>query len=105
MKGIPGALIAAWAVELPRIGRKGAMSIATVLTGVFLFCSTTPRTSNALLGWNCGYSITSNIMYGVLYAYTPEIFPTKDRGTGNGLAATANRIFGVMAPIIASKVL
>jgi hypothetical protein len=38
----------------------------------------------------------------VLYAYTPEIFPTKDRGTGNGLAATANRIFGVMAPIIAS---
>jgi hypothetical protein len=52
--GIPGALIAAWAVELPRIGRKGAMSIATVLTGVFLFCSTTARTSNALLGWNCG---------------------------------------------------
>ena len=102
MLGIPGALIAAWAVELPRIGRKGAMSIATVLTGVFLFCSTTARTSNALLGWNCGYNITSNIMYGVLYAYTPEIFPTKDRGTGNGLAATANRIFGVMAPIIAS---
>jgi MFS family permease len=102
MEGIPGALIAAWAVELPRIGRKGAMSIATVLTGVFLFCSTTARTSNALLGWNCGYNITSNIMYGVLYAYTPEIFPTKDRGTGNGLAATANRIFGVMAPIIAS---
>lgn len=40
-------------------------------------------------------------MYGVLYAMTPELFPTKDRGTGNGLAATANRIFGVMAPIIA----
>jgi len=100
--GIPGALIAGLAVELPRIGRKGAMSVATVLTGVFLFCSTTARTSNALLGWNCGYNVTSNIMYGVLYAYTPEIFPTKDRGTGNGLAATANRIFGVMAPIIAS---
>jgi len=44
-------------------------------------------------------------MYGVLYAYTPEIFPTKDRGTGNGLAATANRIFGVMAPVIASAFL
>lgn len=36
-------------------------------------------------------------MYAVLYAYTPEIFPTKDRGTGNGIAATANRIFGIMA--------
>ena len=34
-------------------------------------------------------------------AYTPEIFMTKDRGTGNALAAMANRIFGIMAPIIA----
>lgn len=40
-------------------------------------------------------------MYAVLYAYTPEIFLTKDRGTGNALTASANRIFGIMAPIIA----
>ena len=40
-------------------------------------------------------------MYAVLYAYTPEVFPTKDRGTGNASTATANRIFGIMAPIIA----
>lgn len=37
----------------------------------------------------------------MLYSYTPEIFPTKDRGTGNALAASANRIFGIMSPIIA----
>jgi hypothetical protein len=36
-------------------------------------------------------------MYAVLYAYTPEIFATKDRGTGNAITATANRIFGIMA--------
>jgi hypothetical protein len=36
-------------------------------------------------------------MYAVLYAYTPEIFPTKDRRTGNSLTATANRVFGIMA--------
>ncbi len=35
-------------------------------------------------------------MYGVLYALTPELFPTKDRGTGNALAAAANRVFGIM---------
>jgi len=41
-------------------------------------------------------------MYSVLYAYTPEILPTtKNRGTGNALTAIANRIFGIMAPIIA----
>jgi MFS family permease len=54
-----------------------------------------------LLGWNCGYSFTSNVMYGVLYAITPELFPTKDRGTGNAIAAAANRVFGIMSPIIA----
>lgn len=99
--GIPGALVGGWAVDLPYVGRKGALSISTILTGVFLFAGTTARTSDALLGWNCGYTFTSNIMYGVLYAMTPELFPTKDRGTGNGLASTANRIFGIMAPIIA----
>ena len=35
-------------------------------------------------------------MYGVLYAISPELFPAKDRGTGNGLTATATRVFGIM---------
>jgi len=72
-----------------------------VLTGVFLFCSTTALDSNTLLGWNCAYNFMSNIMYAVLYAYTPEIFATKDRGTGNAITASANRVFGIMAPIVA----
>ncbi|KAI9430543.1 MFS general substrate transporter [Lactarius indigo] len=99
--GVPGALLAGWTVELPFLGRRGSLAISTVLTGVFLFASTTARSSAALLGWNCGYSFTSNIMYGVLYALSPELFPTKDRGTGNALVAAANRVFGIMAPIIA----
>ncbi|PIL26122.1 MFS general substrate transporter [Ganoderma sinense ZZ0214-1] len=41
------------------------------------------------------------IMYGVLYAISPELFPAKDRGTGNGLTATATRVFGIIAPVIA----
>jgi hypothetical protein len=35
-------------------------------------------------------------MYGVLNAVSPEVFPAKDRSTGNGLTATATRLFGVM---------
>lgn len=99
--GIPGALLGGLLVELPLLGRRGALAISTALTGVFLFASTTAVTSNALLGWNCAYNLFSNIMYAVLYAYTPEVFPTKDRGTGNALAAMANRVFGIMAPIVA----
>ncbi|KAI0632770.1 MFS general substrate transporter [Trametes polyzona] len=99
--GVPGAFLAGWAVEQPYIGRKGTLAISAGLTGVFLFASTTARSSNALLGWNCGYAFHSNIMYGVLYALSPEVFPAKDRGTGNGLTATATRIFGIIAPVIA----
>lgn len=95
--GVPGALVGGALVEVPKFGRKGTLAVSTAATGVFLYASTTALTSNALLGWNCAFSFFSNIMYAVLYAYTPEIFPTKDRGTGNALTATANRVFGIMA--------
>lgn len=99
--GVPGCLLGGLLVETPRIGRKGTLAASTALTGVFLFCSTTALDSNALLGWNCAYNFMSNIMYAVLYAYTPEIFATRDRGTGNAITASSNRVFGIMAPIVA----
>jgi hypothetical protein len=88
--GVPGAIIAGFMVEIPGLGRRGTLSLSTrkltimpvdirlfnlctVLTGIFLFASTTARHSNALLGWNCAYSFTSNIMYGVLYAMTARL--------------------------------
>lgn len=98
--GIPASLIAGVLVEF-RIGRKGVLAASLMLTGVFLYCSTTAKSSNAYLGWNCGFSFASNMMYGVLYAYTPEVMPAKIRGTGVGVAAASNRVFGVFSPIIA----
>lgn len=41
----------------------------------------------------------SNDFKSVLYALSPELFPTKDRGTGNALVATANRVFGVIVSV------
>lgn len=98
--GIPGAIISGVLVEL-RMGRKGTLAGSLMLTGIVLFGSTTAKTSNSYLAWNCFFNFFSNIMYGVLYAYTPEVFPTKIRGTAVGLAASANRVLGIFAPIIA----
>jgi hypothetical protein len=95
--GVPGALAGGFLIELPNFGRRGTLAVSTALTGVFLYASTTAVTSAALLGWQCAFNFFSNIMYAVLYGYTPELFATKDRGTGNALAATANRVFGIMA--------
>ena len=74
-------------------------SNVVALTGAFILASTTARTSDALLGWNCGYTFANNVMYGTLYALSPEIFPAKDRGTGNALVSAANRVFGIMVGI------
>lgn len=98
--GIPGAILAGILVEL-RIGRKGTLCGAMIMTGVVLFGSTTAKSSNAYLVYACFFNFFSNIMYGILYAYTPEVFPTRVRGTAVGLASSLNRVFGVFAPIIA----
>jgi hypothetical protein len=40
------------------------------------------------------------MMFGILYAASPEVFPAKQRGTGNGLTATAARVFGVLVRLL-----
>ncbi|KAI5280465.1 hypothetical protein KEM54_003689 [Ascosphaera aggregata] len=40
-------------------------------------------------------------MYGVLYAYTPEVFPAPNRGTATGVCSCLNRLMGLLAPIVA----
>ncbi|KAL4930491.1 major facilitator superfamily domain-containing protein [Aspergillus undulatus] len=88
---IPGSLVGSKMVDMALFGRKGTLTLATLLTGVFLLASTTATTSSAF----------SSLVYAVLYAYTPEIFESRNRGTGNALTSAANRLGGIMAPLIA----
>ncbi|GLB44760.1 putative major facilitator superfamily protein [Lyophyllum shimeji] len=112
--GIPGSLIACAVVDWTRGsdggegrgsrwalgGRKMTMAVSTALTGVFLFLFTTSRSEAAVLGFSCATGLTENAMYGVLYAYTPEVFPAPHRGTGDALASSFNRVLGILAPVI-----
>ena len=38
--------------------------------------------------------------WGALYAISPEVFPTRLRGTGTGTAAGLGRIASILAPLI-----
>ncbi|WFD30365.1 hypothetical protein MSPP1_001383 [Malassezia sp. CBS 17886] len=98
--GVPGSLIAAWLVDLPRSGRRGAMALGTLLTGVFLFGFTGVHTSDGQLAFSCVTAFTQNIMYGVLYCYTPEAFPAPLRGTADGIGSSLNRVLGLVATIV-----
>ncbi|KAE9392930.1 MFS general substrate transporter [Gymnopus androsaceus JB14] len=76
--GVPGSIIACLVVDL----------------------FTTSKTEAAVLGFSCASGLTQNAMYGVLYAYTPEVFPAPHRGTGDALCSSFNRITGILAPVI-----
>lgn len=105
--GVPGSILGAFLVEW-RVtgawafisGRRGALAFSTITTSIFLFAFTTAKSNNVILVWNCLASFVQNAMYAVLYGYTPEVFSSEDRGTGDALCSAANRLFGIIAPII-----
>jgi MFS family permease len=105
--GVPGSLLAAYTVDMksPFLGRRGTLAISTLVSAVFLFLFVQLGTSPALqLVFSCVEAFAQNIMYGVLYAFTPEIFPAPVRGAGTGVASFLNRATGLLAPIIAATV-
>ncbi|KAJ6114378.1 hypothetical protein N7486_000156 [Penicillium sp. IBT 16267x] len=83
-------------------GRRGTMIIGALITMVFFFCYTQVRTESENLGFTCAISFCLNIYYGTLYAYTPEVFPSAHRGTGNGVAIGLNRIMGIVSAVVAN---
>lgn len=43
-----------------------------------------------------------NVEYAVMYAFTPESFPSPVRGTGTGIASTLLRLGGLVASFIST---
>ena len=81
--GIPGSLLAMF-ISDSVLGRKGAMSLTAFLAGVFLvlFSLSTSGLQQAING--AAILFLQSGMYGVLYAYTPEVYSSSLRGTGTG---------------------
>jgi len=102
--GVPGSIIACYTVDIRYVGRKGTMAIATMLSGIFLFLFTISSNSTYQLAFSSVEAFFQNIMYGVLYAYTPEVFPAPNRGTGTGISSFLNRVGGLCAPVIAANI-
>ncbi|THV45208.1 hypothetical protein BGAL_0516g00020 [Botrytis galanthina] len=99
---VPGSLLACYIVNVA--GRKIPMAFATMIAGVCFFLFTLRSDSSFQLGFGCAASFFQNIMFGILYAYTPETFPGSSRGTGCGIAHSLNRLGGIIAPLIAANV-
>ena len=98
---IPGYFSAAYFVE--RLGRKPTFVAYLLLAaaGAFFFGqeALSARNIPAILIWGSVVSFFNLGAWGVVYTYTPELYPTTLRGTGSGWAAACGRIFAFLAPL------
>ncbi len=107
---VPGYLSAAYLVET--WGRKPTLGIYLLLSGVFTFIFAAAMPGVALLGagasgfWPFFLALLAASFFtlgawGAIYAYTPELFPTEARATGNGFAGGVGKVAAVLGPILA----
>src|SRR5438445_13413335 len=55
---------------------------------------------NGLFVWAALLSFFNLGAWGVVYTYTPELYPTSVRATGAGVAAAVGRVGGIIGPYL-----
>lgn len=95
---LPGYYCAAWLVDV--IGRKYTLSIFLLMSGVASYFFGNAGSSETLLIWGATMSFFNLGAWGVIYTYTPELYPTSMRALGSGWAAGFGRIGGMIAPAL-----
>lgn len=105
--GIPGFLWAAWVVE--RWGRKPAC-VSTLVGGaimVFIYgwIASSEHTFVALVSAGAMMQFFMFGMWAVLYTYTPELYPTRARASGCGMASTVGRVGSLLGPTVVGLIL
>jgi len=100
---LPGYFSAAYLVE--RWGRKLTLAVYLVFSGVFTYLFAVVSGLSLIVGAAMLMSFFTLGAWGVLYAYTPELYPTEVRATGMGWASGMTRIAGAIAPVLGGQLL
>jgi putative MFS transporter len=95
---LPGYFSAAYLVE--RWGRKWTLVVYLLLSGLFTYLFAVVSGLSFIVGSAMLMSFFTLGAWGVLYAYTPELYPTEVRATGMGWASGMTRIAGAIAPTL-----
>lgn len=107
LAGIPGFIFAAWLLEA--WGRKPTcvlMLLGSAVSAFFYGQSAVAQAPLAMLimtGLAMQFFLFG--MWSVLYAYTPELYPTRSRATGAGFASSIGRIGSLLGPYIVGVLL
>lgn len=100
---LPGYFAAAWLVD--KIGRRYTLSSFLLMSGVCSYFFGNSVTANEILMWGAAMSFFNLGAWGVIYTYTPELYPTVIRALGSGWAAGFGRIGGMLAPMLVGVLL
>lgn len=100
---LPGYFAAAWLVDV--IGRRYTLSLFLLMSGVCAYFFGNAETATELLMWGAAMSFFNLGAWGVIYTYTPELYPTAIRALGSGWAAGFGRIGGMIAPMLVGVLL
>ncbi len=103
LAGIPGFLFSAWLVEA--WGRKATL-ILNLLAGAaacYVYGSAADQTQLIVAGLCMQFFLFG--MWSALYAYTPELYPTRIRATGTGFASAIGRVGSLIGPYVIGIIL
>ncbi|MEM2840828.1 MAG: MFS transporter, partial [Candidatus Bathyarchaeia archaeon] len=94
---IPGYLSAA--VLIDYLGRKPILTAYMSIAGLASYLFGTAKSEISIIAFGGAISFFNLGAWAVTYAYTPELYPTRIRGTGAGMAGAVGRIAGIITPI------
>lgn len=95
---LPGYFTAAYLVD--RLGRKATLASFLALSAACAYFFGQGGSSGSLLFWGSFMSFFNLGAWGVVYTYTPEMYPTRVRAYGSGWAAAVGRVGGILAPSV-----
>ncbi len=84
-----------------RVSRRASLTVFSFLGGVFMVLwgtATSPDMMIAYAALAAFFGLGGNL--GLVFGYTPEIYPTRLRSTGSGWATSFQRIGGFLAPSV-----
>ncbi|QXE17439.1 MFS transporter [Clostridium sp. 001] len=99
---LPGYYSAAYLIE--KIGRKVVLVVYLIGTSLSAYLFGQATSAATVLAFGCLLYFFSLGAWGAVYAYTPEVYPTRVRGSGAGWAAAIGRIGAIAAPYIVGLV-
>lgn len=107
LAGIPGFIASAYLLE--RWGRKPTLVLMLLGSAVsaFMYGNTAAQlgAQNLLVTYGLCMQFFMFGMWSVLYAYTPELYPTRARATGAGFASSIGRLGSLIGPFVVGMIL